>query len=203
MLVGGAALVRRGPRCLQERNRASRGWWSGPCNSGAMRHSVPDKDDVTPTRRARGSSKSDDSRRIGELEESVQLLEKLIGELRLEVGTCRVLLRLVGVTQQEFDLAREQLKKDWNPAADIANRVVQQRRRDGLPKRCVNCSQAADAQPRATRRRRGDEQLREDSPDVANVASDGSRYHRPALGCRGHRRAARSKGSSFKRRDQC
>lgn len=91
-----------------------------------MRHSVPDKDDVTPTRRARGSSKSDDSKRIGELEESVQLLEKLIGELRLEVGTCRVLLRLVGVTQQEFDLAREQLKKDWNPAADIGNRVVQQ-----------------------------------------------------------------------------
>jgi hypothetical protein len=57
--------------------------------------------------------------RTHDLEESVQRLTSFTADLRLDVETCRVLLQLLGVTQAELDLAKGEVKKQWDPGADL------------------------------------------------------------------------------------
>jgi hypothetical protein len=52
----------------------------------------------------------------------------LIADLRVDVETCRVLLQLLGMTQEELDLAKRELKKEWDAAADVTVQQISGRR---------------------------------------------------------------------------
>ena len=79
-------------------------------------------------RTVRVRNEGDDSTRINALEDSVRRLMSLIADLRLDVETCRVLLQLLGMTQEELDLAKRELKKEWDAAADVTVQQIAERR---------------------------------------------------------------------------
>jgi hypothetical protein len=81
------------------------------------------------SRTVRVRNEGDDSTRINTLDDSVRRLMSFIAELRLDVETCRVLLQLLGMTQEELDLAKKELKKEeWDAAADVSVQQSAERR---------------------------------------------------------------------------
>ena len=88
-----------------------------PGSSRARRHPRPVR-----------SAMSDDSTRIAELEDSVRRSMSFIADLRLDVETCRVLLQLLGVTQEELDLAKRELEKERDAAADVTVQQIAESR---------------------------------------------------------------------------
>lgn len=70
---------------------------------------------------------------IEDIHESIQILSKSIGDLSLKIETCRLLLRVLGVSAKEFDEAQSALEQHWNAqAAPLLDRIRKRRTDEAL-----------------------------------------------------------------------
>ncbi len=63
-----------------------------------------------------------------EITKSFALVMRFIADLSLRVETCRVLLRSQGVTDEQFRLVHDELKRRWDSTADAQNEQINEKR---------------------------------------------------------------------------